>query len=222
MNEGYTDVRNLMVLFQPNLYYPSGSSTRTQMLLGRRCLAGTMSNENIDIGTREIWGGDRPFGLSRADRRQHLYTVGKTGTGKSTLLRNLIIQDIEAGEGVAVIDPHGDLAEELLDHIPPWRTDHVVYFDPADEKYSVGLNLVGRVPEDHRHLAASGITGAFKAIWSDSWGPRLEYFLYACVAALLDCENVSLLGVQRMLVDERYREWAVKQIRDPSVKYFGF
>jgi hypothetical protein len=179
-----------------------------------------MTNDNLNIGKRAVWGGETPFGLSRADRRQHLYTVGKTGTGKSTLLRNLIIQDIEAGEGVAVIDPHGDLAEELLNCIPPWRTDHVVYFDPTDERHSVGLNLVGRVPRVQRHLTASGITSAFKSIWLDSWGPRLEYFLYACVAALLDCENVSLLGVQRMLVDERYREWVVKQIIDPSVRSF--
>jgi len=179
-----------------------------------------MSNDNLNIGIRKVWGGEKPFGLSRADRRQHLYAIGKTGTGKSTLLRNLILQDIAAGEGVAVIDPHGDLAEELLNFIPPWRTDHVVYFDPADEQYSVGLNLVGRVPRGQRHLTASGITSAFKSIWHDSWGPRLEYFLYACVAALLDCENVSLLGVQRMLVDEQYREWVVKQIKDPSVRSF--
>ena len=177
-------------------------------------------NDELDIGIRKIWGGERPFGLSRADRRQHVYTIGKTGTGKSTLLRNLILQDIEAGEGVAVIDPHGDLAEDILNHVPPWRTDHVVYFDPADEKHSVGLNLVDRVPQAHRHRVASGITSAFKSIWHDSWGPRLEYFLYACVAALLDCENVSLLGVQRMLVDERYRAWVVEQVKDSSVRSF--
>jgi hypothetical protein len=179
-----------------------------------------MSNDNINIGIREEWGGDRPFGLSRVDRRQHLYAIGKTGTGKSTLLRNLILHDIEAGEGVAVIDPHGDLAEELLDFIPPWRTDHVVYFDPTDPEWSVGLNLVGHVPPAGRHLVTSGIVGAFKSIWRDSWGPRLEYFLSACIAALLDCENVSLLGVQRMLVDERYRDWVVKQVKDPSVRSF--
>ncbi len=182
-------------------------------------MAGEM-NDVINIGTREVWGGREAFGLSRVDRRQHLYAVGKTGTGKSTLLRNLILQDIEAGEGVAVIDPHGDLAEEILDFIPPWRTDHVVYFDPTDPDYSVGLNLVGHAPEGGRHLIVSGIVGAFKSIWRDSWGPRLEYFLSECIAALLDCENVSLLGVQRMLVDERYRDWVVKQVKDPSVRSF--
>jgi hypothetical protein len=177
-------------------------------------------NDHINIGMRHAWGGDKPFGLLRADRRQHLYAIGQTGTGKSTLLRNLIVQDLEAGEGVAVIDPHGDLAEEILDYIPPWRTDHVVYFDATDAEHSVGLNLLARVPERDRHLVASGIVGAFKSIWRDSWGPRLEYFLYACVAALLDCENVSLLGVQRMLVDERYRDWVIRQVKDPSVRSF--
>jgi hypothetical protein len=176
--------------------------------------------DQIDIGIRSVWGGTKPFGLSRADRRQHLYTVGKTGTGKSTLLKNLIVQDVEAGEGVAVIDPHGDLAEELLESIPPWRTDHVVYFNPADVENSVGLNLVDRVPVNRRHLVASGIVSAFKSIWRDSWGVRLEYFLYSTVAALLECENVSLLGVPRMLNDERYRRWVVKQVKDSSVRSF--
>jgi hypothetical protein len=210
---------NHSVLSRPNFCYRFGSSNITQMLEWRRRLVGTMNNA-INIGMREVWGGHKPFGLSRADRRQHLYCVGKTGTGKSTLLRNLILQDIENGEGVALLDPHGDLAEEILDCIPPWRTDHVVYFNPGDDAHSVGLNVIGRVPAKYRHVVASGVTGAFKSIWSDSWGPRLEYFLYACVAALLECENVSLLAVQRMLVDERYRAWVVKQVKDPSVRTF--
>lgn len=104
---------------------------------------------------------------------------------------------------MGVIDPHGDLAVDLLDHIPPGRTDDVVYFNPADQDYPIGLNLLGRVPNEIRHLVASGVVGAMKSIWRDSWGPRLEYLLYAAAAALLECENVSLLGVQRMFVDER-------------------
>ena len=172
------------------------------------------------IGLRQVWGGEEPFGLSPADRAQHTYVIGKTGTGKTTLLRNLIVQAIEAGEGVGVIDPHGDLASELLDHIPRWRTDDLVYFNPADHEHPIGFNLLVGATREHSHLIASGVVGAMKSIWRDSWGPRLEYLLYAAVAALCECENVSLLGVQRMLVDARYRRWVVKQVKDPIVRAF--
>lgn len=176
---------------------------------------------DVVLGTREMWGaGSSAFGLSRVDRRQHLYTVGKTGTGKSTLLRNAIIQDIMTGEGVGVIDPHGDLAEDILDHIPPWRTDHVVYFNPADLDHPISFNLLANVSPRERPLIASGIVAAFKHIWRDSWGPRLEYLLYASAAALLECRNTSLLGIQRMLVDHHYRDWVVEQVKDPMVRSF--
>ena len=179
-----------------------------------------MDHETTYIGEREIWGGKKPFGISRLDRRQHLYAIGKTGTGKTTLLRNLICQDIERGFGVGVIDPHGDLAEELLDCIPSWRADHVLYFNPADTDFPVGFNLVRSSLGARRYLESSGLVGAFKHIWRDSWGPRLEYILYAAVAALMECENVSLLSVPRMLVDDRYRRWFLKQVRDPIVRSF--
>lgn len=174
----------------------------------------------VYIGKRNVWGEEKPFGLTRADRRHHMYCLGKTGSGKTTLLRNLILQDILAGEGVGVIDPHGDLSEDLLDHIPPSRTDDVVYFNPADTDYPIGFNLLRTVPKDVRHLVASGFVSALKSIWRDSWGPRLEYILYASAAALLDCENASVLGIQRMLADERYRDWVVKQVKDPIVRSF--
>lgn len=181
-----------------------------------------MNNEEhrVNIGSRNVWGGEEPFGLSCADRRHHVYCLGKTGSGKTTLLRNLILQDIEAGQGVGVIDPHGDLSEELLDHIPRRRTEDVVYFNPADTEYPIGFNLLRTVPKDVRHLVASGFVSALKSIWRDSWGPRLEYILYAAAAALLDCENASVLGIQRMLSDERYREWVVGQVKDPIVRAF--
>jgi hypothetical protein len=180
-----------------------------------------MSGEFIHIGTRAVWGGgELPFGLISHDRRQHLYVIGKTGTGKSTLLRNLILQDIEAGDGVALLDPHGDLAEEILNYVPPWRTDHLVYFNPTDQDYMVGFNILADVEPKDRHLVASGVVGALKSIWRDSWGPRLEYILYNCVASLCHCQNVTLLGVQRMLADERYRQWVMKQITDPLLSAF--
>jgi hypothetical protein len=172
------------------------------------------------IGNRTVWGGSSPFGISRADRRQHVYAIGKTGTGKTTLLFNLICQDIERGHGVGVIDPHGDLAEELLNYIPPWRTDHVVYFNPADSEFPIGFNLVRSALPDRQYLEASGLVGAFKHLWRESWGPRLEYILYASIAALMECDNTSLLGVPRMLADARYRDWVVRQVQDPMVRAF--
>lgn len=177
-------------------------------------------NDFVILGTRDAWGEEEPFALFGPDRRHHLYTIGKSGAGKTTMLRNMIIQDIEAGRGVGIIDPHGDLADELLNHIPRHRIEEVAYFDPSDTDFPIGFNLLGQVAEDKRHLVASGIVSVFKSIWSDFWGPRLEYILYAAVAAILDCENVSLLSVQRMLSDARYRAWIVKQVKDPMVRSF--
>jgi hypothetical protein len=174
----------------------------------------------IQIGMRNVWGGEKAFGLSPADRRHHTYVIGKTGSGKSTLLRNLILQDIRAGRGVGVVDPHGDLAHELLDFIPRNRINDVVYLDPADLRHPIGLNLLHRVSPETRHLAASGIVGAFRNLWIDSWGPRTEYILTAAVAALLDAEGTTLLGVQRMFSDPRYLRWVVRQIKNPVVRGF--
>jgi energy-coupling factor transporter ATP-binding protein EcfA2 len=182
----------------------------------------TMNNDQIYIiiGERHGWGGPQPFGISAIDQRQHIYVIGKTGSGKTTLLRNLIIQHIKLGHGVGLIDPHGDLAEELLNHIPPHRADHLVYFNPSDLEFPIGLNVLGNVAPDQRHLVASGVVNAFKAIWRDSWGPRTEYLLYNAVAALLDCRNATLLSVNRLLIDDRYRAKVIRQIKDPFIKAF--
>jgi GTPase SAR1 family protein len=170
------------------------------------------------IGEREQWGKMTPFGLSPADLRHHLYVIGKSGSGKTTLLRNLILQDIDAGRGVAVIDPHGDLSQELLALIPGLHVGKTLYLDPADADFPISFNVL-RSPYP-KHLVASGIVGAMKGIWRESWGPRLEYILYAAIAALLDCQNVTMLGLQRMLSDARYRAWVVKQAKDPIVRSF--
>lgn len=179
-----------------------------------------MNDESITIGKREGWGEPRLFGILIADQRQHIYIIGKTGSGKTTLLRNMIIQHINQGHGVGLIDPHGDLAEEILNHIPPKRANDLAYFNPSDLEFPVGLNVLANVAPDDRHLVASGVVSAFKGIWRDSWGPRLEYILYNAVAALLDCRNATLLGVNRMLTDPQYRAKIIRQIKDPFIKAF--
>jgi energy-coupling factor transporter ATP-binding protein EcfA2 len=175
---------------------------------------------NITIGERDEWGEPQPFGIASVDQRQHVYIIGKTGSGKTTLLLNLIVQHIALGHGVGLIDPHGDLAEEILHHVPPHRADHLVYFNPGDLNFPIGLNLLANVLPDDRHLVASGVVGAFKGIWRDSWGPRLEYILYNAVSALLDCQNATLLGVNRMLTDDGYRASVIRQIKDPFIRSF--
>jgi hypothetical protein len=172
----------------------------------------------IHIFEREIWGGVQTVSLDESDRCSHTYIVGKTGVGKSTLLRNLLIQEIELNRGVGLIDPHGDLATEVLDLIPPRRIDDVVYFNPADLEHPCGLNVLRTgQPSD---LIASSIVGALKNIWKESWGPRLEYILYASVAALAECENISILGIPRLLTDLNYRRWVARQVKDPIVRSF--
>ena len=146
--------------------------------------------------------------------------MGQTGVGKSGLLELLTISDIHSPFGFAVIDPHGDLAQSLLDLIPRSRTEDVAFFNPADREYPIAFNPLDSLPPEQKHLVASGIVSAFKNVWRESWGPRTEYILYAAVAALLDCENATLLGIQRMLSDERYRDWVVRQVKDPLVRAF--
>jgi hypothetical protein len=197
------------------------NTTGTLFSVGVATGFGTMNyNHNITIGERHEWGDPSVFGISTADLRQHLYVIGKTGSGKTTLLRNLILQHVAYGHGVGLIDPHGDLAEDLLCHVPPRRADHLCYFNPGDLEFPVAMNLIGNVAPDDRHLVASGIVAAFKGIWRDSWGPRLEYILYNAVSALLDSQNATLLGINRLLVDAKYRAGIISQVEDPFIRAF--
>ena len=181
------------------------SQAGRRIVYGVETGSGVMSDSTIYIGHRSHWGSESLFGIQTEDARHHTYIIGKTGSGKTTLLRNMILQHLHQGNGLALLDPHGDLADELLDHFPTSRADDLVYFNPGDLEFPIGLNLLANVAPDDRHLVASGIVGAFKSIWRDSWGPRLEYILYNAVAALLDCQNTFLLGVNRMLTDAAYR-----------------
>ena len=162
----------------------------------------------------------RRFGIKTEDRRRHMYVMGKTGMGKTTLLENMVLSDIMAGHGVCFIDPHGDTAERLLDFIPSHRINDVVYFNPADQSFPVGFNILEVEREEQKHLVASGLMGVFKKIWPDVWSPRMEYILLNCVLALLDYPGATLLGISRLLVDPEYRKRVVIKIQNPIVKTF--
>lgn len=163
---------------------------------------------------------ERVFGIKTDDRRRHMYVIGKTGMGKTNLLENLAIQDIQKGHGVAFIDPHGDTAEKLIKAIPANRINDVIYFNPADQDFPIAFNVLEKVESEYRHLVASGLVGVFKKIWADSWGPRLEYILRNAIMALLEYPGSTLLGVTRILVDKNYRERVVEKVTDPVIKSF--
>ena len=162
----------------------------------------------------------KKFGIKTDDRRRHMYLIGKTGMGKSTVLENMIVDDIRNGYGVAVVDPHGDLAEKIMDYIPNNRIQDVVYFNPSDINFPIAFNVVEQVEPHLRHLVASGLIGVFQKLWADSWGPRLEYILRNAILAILDFPGSTLLGVVRMLSDKGYRKKVVSNITDPVVKAF--
>ncbi|MEI6529472.1 MAG: type IV secretion system DNA-binding domain-containing protein [Candidatus Falkowbacteria bacterium] len=162
----------------------------------------------------------KKFGIKTDDRRRHMYLIGKTGMGKSTILENMIVDDIRAGHGVAVVDPHGDLAEKIVEYIPADRIKDVVYFNPSDINFPIAFNVVEQVEPHLRHLVASGLIGVFQKLWADSWGPRLEYILRNAILAILDFPGSTLMGVVRMLSDKNYRKKVVANIKDPVVKAF--
>lgn len=162
----------------------------------------------------------KKFGVKRDDRRRHMYIIGKTGMGKTTLLENMIISDIINGEGCCYIDPHGDTAEKLLNYIPVDRINDVIYINPADTDFPIAFNILEAVDEKSKHLIASGLVGVFKKQFADSWGPRLEYILRNAILALLDYPGSTLLGIMRILVDKGYRQKVVDKIKDPVVRSF--
>ena len=161
-----------------------------------------------------------PFGIKSKDRDRHMYVIGKTGMGKSTLLENMAIQDIRNGEGFAFIDPHGGTVEHILDYIPPERIKDVVYFAPFDMEHPIAFNVMEDVGYDKRHLVVSGLMATFKKIWEDAWSARMEYILTNTLLALLEYPDATLLGVNRMYTDKTYRQKVVDNVKDPVVKDF--
>jgi len=172
------------------------------------------------IGKVDFRNKQLTFGIKENDRTRHTYVIGKTGMGKSALLENLAIQDINNGEGVCFIDPHGSTAEKLLDHIPEARVKDVIYFAPFDSDHPLGLNVLEQVAPDKRHLVANGLMAAFKKLFQDQFSARMEYILNNIILALLENENQTLLGVNRMLTDKEYRKFIVSNVTDPTVRDF--
>ena len=165
-------------------------------------------------------GQQIPFGIKAKDRQRHMYIIGKTGMGKSTLLENMAAQDIKNGEGMAFIDPHGSAIEVLLDYIPEHRLDDVVYFAPFDMENPIAFNIMEDVGVDTRHLVVSGLMSTFKKIWEDAWSARMEYILTNALLALIEYPDTTLLSVNRMLADKVYRDKVVAHIKDPAVKAY--
>ena len=172
------------------------------------------------FGVTDFRSFKHKFGIKARDRGLHMYTIGKTGTGKSTMLQNMILDDIKKGKGVAVVDPHGQLVEDVLERMPAHRINDVIYFNPADRDFPIGFNLFENVDEDLRSVVASGIVGIFKKLFAESWGPRLEYILRNAVIALLHYPDTTLLGVNRLLTDKAYRQRVIRKVTDPVIRDF--
>ena len=160
------------------------------------------------------------FGVKADDRTRHMYVIGKTGMGKTALLQNMAVQDVINGNGMGVIDPHGDFAERVLDFVPEHRIKDVVYFNPADSRFPIGLNLLEDVGYDERHLVASGLMGVFKKIWVDVWSARMEYLLNNAILALMEYPESTLLDVNKMMTNKKFRAEVMSHVQDPVVSEF--
>ncbi len=165
-------------------------------------------------------GMHKKFGIKLDDRRRHMYVIGKTGMGKSQMLQNMAIQDIQAGRGVGIIDPHGEFAEAVLDYVPSQRINDVIYFNPADIEMPIGFNIMERVGAEQRYFIASGLMAAFEKIWVDVWSARMKYILNNTILALLEYPNSTILGVNRMLADKEYRKKIVDNVKDSAIKSY--
>jgi len=163
---------------------------------------------------------DLIFGIKDIDRRRHLWAIGKTGTGKSTLIANMAIDDMKKGRGVAIIDPHGDLSEIILDYVPASRMNDVIYFNPVDHDRPVRLNVLEVKNPAQRELVVSGIVAIFNKLYGHSWGPRLEYILRNTLLALSEIPGMTLVEVPRLLTDRAFRQEAMTKLKDPIIKRY--
>lgn len=151
-----------------------------------------------------------------------MYIVGKTGTGKSSLLANMAISDIRQGNGIAVVDPHGDLAETLLAHIPETRIHDVIYFNPSDIEYPIAFNPLSHTNPDIHYLIVSGLISVFRKLYSEFWGPRLEHILRHCFYTLLEYPGGTLLDIPNLLTDDAFRKQVLMHVTHAGVREFWF
>jgi hypothetical protein len=172
------------------------------------------------VGKIDFRDDERRFGIKQADRLSHMYIIGKTGTGKSTLLESMALQDLTAGRGFCLIDPHGDLVERLAARVPTFRAPDVIYFDATDPKQPYGYNPLRHVREERRPLAASGLMEVFKKMWADAWGVRMEHILRNALYALLDQEQATLGDILRLLNEQTYRRQVIRNITNAQVRKF--
>ncbi len=182
----------------------------------------SMNNDNTVLFGEVNFRNQRArFGIKQVDRDRHMYVIGKTGMGKTEILKNMVIQDIQAGRGVAFIDPHGDTAQDLPNFVPKERLKDVVIFDPSDLDFPIAFNVMEQVDARYRHLVASGLLGVFKKVFGvEVFSARMEYILNNTILALLEFPSATILGINRMLADKPFREAVVEKISDPLVKSF--
>ena len=178
------------------------------------------NNDAVFLAKTVYHNREKIFGIKLDDRRRHTYVIGKTGMGKTALLKNMVIQDIRNGKGVGIIDPHGEFAEEILYYVPKNRINDVIYFNPADINYPIAFNVMEKVDFAHRHLVSAGLMGVFKKIWPDVWSARMEYILNNTILSLLEIPGTTLLSINRMLSDKKYRDKILKRVTDPTMKMF--
>ena len=174
------------------------------------------------IGKTNFRNTNQIFGIKEKDRAGHIYCIGKTGVGKSTLLLNMAIDDIQKGKGVGIIDPHGDLSETLLDYIPKERIKDVIYFTGCDTLYPIAFNPLYNVTTEERHLVASNIISTLKRIWIESWGPRLEHILRNTILTLTHYPHATLLDIQPLLLDYDFRKKILQFVTDIALLDFWY
>lgn len=201
----------------PNLVW---ASTKTSEPPANLPAEGLVDPSEVNLFALTNFRGQRlKFGIKRDDRSRHLYVIGQTGTGKSFLLQLLALSDIYQNQGLAIVDPHGDLVNDIMKYIPASRIDDVVYFNPTDRDFPIAFNPMEVTDPAMKHDIASELVGVMKRMF-ESWGPRLEHILRFTILALLDYPDATMLGITRMLTEKEFRKKVVKEIQDPVVKGF--